>query len=53
MELEHNKGREKQREDMVTETNRDFDTLQTTEEYDRIENQITPEKGEMALKYSK
>jgi hypothetical protein len=29
---------------MVRETNRDFDTLETTEEYDRIENQITPEE---------
>jgi hypothetical protein len=29
---------------MVRETNRDFNTLETTEEYDRIESQITPEK---------
>jgi len=53
MEREWNKGREKQREDMVRETNRDFDTLETTEEYDRIENQITPEKWEQAKKYAK
>ena len=44
MELEHNKGREKQREDMTRATNRDFDTLETTEEYDRIEKNITPEE---------
>ena len=53
MEREWNKGREKQREDMVRETNRDFDTIETTEEYDRIENQITPEKWEQAKKYAK
>lgn len=53
MEREWNKGREKQREDMVRETNRDFDTLETTEEYDRIESQITPEKWEQAKKYAK
>jgi hypothetical protein len=29
---------------MVRETNRDFNTLETAEEYDRIESQITPEK---------
>lgn len=53
MEREWNKGREKQREDMVRETNRDFDTLETTEEYDRIESQITPEEWEQAQKYAK
>ena len=53
MEREWNKGREKQREDMVRETNRDFNTLETTEEYDRIESQITPEKWEQAKKYAK
>lgn len=53
MEREWNKGREKQREDMVRETNRDFDTLETTEEYDRIESQITPEEWEQAKKYAK
>ena len=53
MEREWNKRREKQREDMVRETNRDFDTLETTEEYDRIESQITPEEWEQAKKYAK
>ena len=29
---------------MVRETNRDFDSLETTDEYDRIEKNITPEE---------
>jgi len=29
---------------MVRETNRDFDSLETTDEYDRIERNITPEE---------
>ena len=53
MELEHNKWWEKQREDMVRETNRDFDSLETTDEYDRIERNITPEEWEQAIKYTK
>lgn len=53
MELEHNGKREKKREDMVTDTNRDPDALQTTEEYDRIYDQLNPEKAAKADKYSK
>lgn len=53
MELEHNKKWEKQREDMTRETNRDPNALETFDEYDRIYDSLTPDKWEMALKYSK
>ena len=53
MEKEHNSWWEGQKEKTVRDTNRDPDALETTEEYDRIDKQLTPESWELATKYSK
>jgi len=53
MEKEHNSWWERQKEETVRDTNRDPNALETTEEYDRIDKQLTPESWELATKYSK